>query len=185
MTGPVHIDLLHGLRAIIDHDDRDLVSQYRWWAIRRPGRTYVYGRAKPGDKPVYMHRLLLGFPAGLVVDHINGNGLDNRRANLRACEQRANLTNTAGRSGSSEYKGVCRVRGRTLWRAAIKIGGRTFYIGAFKQEVEAAIAYDLAAEVLHGQFFRPNITDRGSCPPVKLRDAFLRTLETLAREVSL
>lgn len=141
--------------ALVDAEDHDLVSQYRWsaWAI---GRT-MYVAADVEGKRTYMHRLLAGVD-GREVDHRNGNGLDNRRSNLRATTHRLNLANQQPQLGrSSRFKGVSFDRERDRWAAYIKVDGRKRSLGRFLNEEAAARAYDAAASEAWGEFARLNL----------------------------
>ena len=96
-------------------------------------------------------------PAHLVCDHINHNGLDNRKQNLRNCTITQNNANSrSARGASSKYKGVSRNKKRKKWAAYIKKGKKQTRIGFFEDETEAAIAYDKAAKKYHGEFANLN-----------------------------
>lgn len=109
-----------------------------------------------------MHRVLIDAEDGLEVDHINGDTLDNRRANLRQCTTSENHRNSGKRYTSmstSRFKGVGKRvtrAGRDRWRAAIKDNGRNLYLGTFDTEMEAVMAWNAAAKELHGEFARLN-----------------------------
>jgi len=100
-----------------------------------------------------MHRSLL--PGVAEVDHRNGNGLDNRRANLRDSEGK-NQRNVGSRGGTSLYKGVSWDKDTGKWRAQIKVDGRKIYLGLHVDELDAARAYDKASIKYHGVSGRPN-----------------------------
>ncbi len=113
-----------------------------------------------------MHRQIMNAPAGLVVDHIDGNGLNNRKSNLRVCTQGQNSLNSRPRRNcSSRYKGVSFYKRDKIWQAQIFYNFRTINIGRFDDEVEAALAYDRKAEELFGEFaylnFRKNTDGHG------------------------
>lgn len=111
-----------------------------------------------------MHRLLTGCPEGLVVDHINGDSLDNRRSNLRICTQRQNRWNRAKRMrAQSKFKGVWFDKDRDLWIAQIGHDSDRLRLGAFEREEDAARQYDRAARLLFGAFARTN-QDMGLLP---------------------
>ena len=141
-----------GLFAIVDSSDFELVSAYSWFPRKNYHTFYVQhspSRTLPGERrPVLMHRLLLGLgPGDQTVDHINGNGLDNRRENLRLC---SDSTNQANRhrlvpNASSRYRGVTWHAALGKWQAHIKVMGRSIYLGVFASEEEAALAYNHAA----------------------------------------
>jgi hypothetical protein len=103
-----------------------------------------------------MHRLFAGAP-GMDVDHINGNGLDNRRCNLRPATRSQNNMNRAKRRGVSKFKGVSPKRGK--WRAYLKTGKKQHNLGVFESEYDAARAYDVKAKEMFGEFARVNFPE--------------------------
>ena len=165
------IPLTRGLFAQVDEADAALLMPYRWHASsRRPhGVFYAQGRlAGKRGKIVRMHRLLLDFPA-LEVDHINGDTLDNRRANLRPANKRQQAGNSrADRNGhsTSRFKGVSwwtnrRLRSGGYWKAAIAIDRKTT-VKYRKTEIEAAKAYNEMARQHFGEFARLNVIAEAS-----------------------
>jgi hypothetical protein len=108
-----------------------------------------------------MHRRILNAPDEFVIDHINYNGLDNRKANLRLATRTQNNRHTRriNKTGSSKYKGVNWYTREKRWVAKITADGKTFPIGYFKDEIEAARAYDEAAKTYHGDFAALNFPD--------------------------
>jgi len=109
-------------------------------------------------KQLLVHRIVFAMHCGYLpemIDHIDGNKLNNRIENLRACNISQNIMNTKKRSGkSSVYKGVSFARSRNTapWQAAVKKDGRQIYLGYFDDEKSAAVAYDIAALRYHGEF---------------------------------
>ncbi len=100
-----------------------------------------------------MHRQIMAAPDHLVVDHIDHNGLNNTRANLRLCTSAQNLCNALPpANASSRYKGVSWEKRRKNWRVVIQFNNKTYHLGHFKNEIEAAKAYDERAKELHGEF---------------------------------
>jgi hypothetical protein len=110
-----------------------------------------------------MHRDVMGAPDGLLVDHINQNGLDNRRSNLRIATGAQNQRNAHGRgihrgkASSSAFRGVSRSKGK--WGAHVSVNGRNIRLGTFVTEEAAARAYDKAARQYHGEFAGLNFPD--------------------------
>jgi hypothetical protein len=145
------IALAKGYFAIVDADDYEKLSQYKWHV--KVARSGFYAYRTENRKRISMHRQILNAPPGMHCDHINHNGLDNRKANLRLCTPQQNSFNQHPRFNStSKYKGVSWSREARKWRADIKHNGRTIYIGYFEDEAEAAIAYDDYAIDLFGEF---------------------------------
>jgi len=108
-----------------------------------------------------MHHDVMKVPAGFVIDHINGNGLDNRKANLRQSTYAQNSWNRgkARVKSSSKYKGVCQHKKDRKWQAQISAVGKRIYLGRFKNQKEAAKAYDKAAKKYHGEFANLNFSE--------------------------
>lgn len=145
-----------GLVAIIDDEDEPLLASVRTWSVKRNHNTfYAHGCLVgiAGCPLVLMHRLILpGYP---MLDHRDGNGLNNRRANLRPCTAIGNGANRRPDSdNTSGFKGVFR-EGRR-WKAQIRHRNRFLYLGTFDAPADAALAYDRAASEIHGDFARLN-----------------------------
>lgn len=142
--------LIGGAEVLLDSGDEALITGYLWYILKRPHTCYVYGRKAGSPKLIYLHRLLTEAPRGLDVDHINGNGLDNRRSNLRIATRSQNLQNK--RSKTPGFKGVRKRDDCVRWEA--RIGSKT--LGMFDIEIDAAKAYDAAAKSLYGEFAKTN-----------------------------
>lgn len=149
--------------AFIDDQDHDFLSAFVWYVD--PGTSTLYARKmesrrKGGSwktKSVSMHRLIVNAPRGKDVDHINGNGLDNRRANLRICSRKENLGNQRVRTNNtSGFKGVYWHNRAKKWCAQITENEHGRHQGLFQTKEEAARAYDLAAKNLYGDFAKLN-----------------------------
>ena len=149
-----YIPLTKGLFATVDAADYEALSQYKWTALVTGEKVYAI-RSHQG-KTILMHRQIMNPPKGMVVDHINGNGANNCRANLRTCTRQQNLCNTRPRGGRSQYKGVRFDKRRKKWIAEITYKGKKHYLGAFTNEIEAAQAYDAKAAELFGPYARLN-----------------------------
>ncbi len=145
-----YIPLTKGLFAIVDAADYERVRQYTWCASCSGNRVYAY--RKDRGKTVRMHQFIMNPPKGMVVDHIDGNGLNNRESNLRVCTQHQNLFNSRPIVKSSRFKGVHLYKRTGKWRAGIRHCGRDIHIGTFDDEIEAAKAYDRKARELFGEY---------------------------------
>jgi hypothetical protein len=145
--------------ALVDDIDYEKVVCHSWVAEKcgkgKYRSTANFGTSNGKPKLVRMHRFIMGVQdiKGIEVDHINGDGLDNRRSNLRTCTHRQNLCNVKKYPNkSSIYKGVSWHNRANKWRATIVSYDKQFYLGIFHDEVEAAKAYDNKAKELHGEF---------------------------------
>jgi hypothetical protein len=148
------IPLTQGSVAIIDDADYELVSQYKWQLSPNKNTGYAsHAFSKKGKYyRLYMHRLITGASADKEVDHINHNGLDNRRANLRVCSEQENKWNRVHPIGKSGFKGVHWYRPTGRWRAIIVIDNRFKHLGIFDDPRDGAAAYDRAAVSAFGDF---------------------------------
>lgn len=150
------IPLTRGLSAMVDDEDATLVSQWKWYAHGRAGGFYAARRECHGGRLILMHRLINGTPEDMITDHIDGNGLNNRRGNLRDATPLQNMMNKApNRGGSSPLKGAWfdpNPRNTKPWRSAIRLGGKAKYLGRFATQHEAAAAYAQAASEHFGDF---------------------------------
>jgi hypothetical protein len=148
----IEILLTQNQVAIIDDEDYELVSKYKWCAIKDRNtyyaQTHIYKNGKRTTRQ--MHQVILSSKKGQQVDHINGNGVDNRKENLRFADYSQNQQNKKAVYGSSSYKGVSRVGNR--WKASIGFQMKNFHLGYFSSEEEAALTYNRKATELFGEF---------------------------------
>lgn len=146
------IKLTQGKFAIVDVEDYRMLIQYDWCAANN--LCTFYAMRKENRKNIKMHRQIMNPPPYLFVDHINHNGLDNRKANLRIVTPAQNSRNRVkGKNKkSSKYKGVCLDKETNKWRSAIRFNRKPIHLGYFESEEDAAKAYDEAAEKLFGEF---------------------------------
>lgn len=147
------IPLTKGQFACVDFDAPAEVFRYKWTLIElRNGLRYA--RRNNRGRSVYLHRVVLGLGACIEqADHKNGNGLDNRRDNLRPCTNTQNQWHIGKRcGGSSRFKGVHRVSDGVPWRARITRHRQVIELGKFTDEEAAARAYDAAAVKYHGEY---------------------------------
>jgi hypothetical protein len=158
------VPLTKGYVALVDADDYERVlslGRGRWTADVRPHGA-VYARKNVRDetgkiRKLYLHTFVTGWP---LVDHVNGNPLDNRRANLRQASKQQNGQNKRRYSSNkSGYTGVSWNKRNRRWIAAIAPAGRQIHLGCFDSREEAARAYDVAAREYFGEFARLNFPD--------------------------
>ena len=154
-----------GRVALVDDEDYDLVAGYRWclWeppGKRRPGGPYAAANIKLPDgrcTAILMHKMLTGWRQ---TDHIDHDGLNNQRSNLRPATQAQNAYNARPTLGtSSQYKGVSWHKTAGKWMAQIAYGRKNRYLGLFLSEEAAAAAYDDAARQLGGEYAFLNFPD--------------------------
>lgn len=165
-----YIKLSRGKRTMVDDDDYAYLTQWAWYANRSVMKTirtiwYAYRQYRDPNKKnakgqakqvsVAMHRVIMNAPRDTQVDHINGDGLDNRKQNLRLCTPAQNLWNSRWLATPNKpYKGVHKDHSlkHPGWRATIGYGNKTIHLGWFKSAKVAAKAYDNLAKALYGEF---------------------------------
>lgn len=157
-----HIPLTQGKFAIVDDGDFGWLSKRKWCAIFTGRHWYAVRTVRKNGKWTtnWMHRLILNTPVGMDSDHINHDGLDNRRANLRICTKSQNSYNQRKRQrpASSRFKGVCWHKAARKWLARIGHNRKRIYLGSYDSELEAAQAYDRAALEHFGEYALTNFT---------------------------
>jgi len=152
----MRIKLTKGQFAIVDDDMHNIFKEIKWYASKEPNTFYAYGRIEINGQPkgLPMHHVVVGVPLnGNVVDHISGNGLDNRRKNLRIVTVRENCGNKKARrefKTTSKYIGVCWSKQGKRWRSAILFNKKLIFIGHFKSEEKAGQAYQEASNQIMG-----------------------------------
>lgn len=140
------IKLTKGYVAIVDDEDYEYLNQWEWCAHITPKNVY----AKRGHNTL-MHRLIMNTPTGMNTDHIDHNGLNNQRHNLRVCTQSQNMCNRFNSTrGKVKYKGVS--KSKCGYKAYIFHNGKQINLGRFTDVIKAAEAYDEAAKKYHGEF---------------------------------
>jgi hypothetical protein len=153
------IQLTQGYVALVDDDDFEWVSGLKWHVDLRTNKPYVAHKSPGLKKPLRLHRAVIEraggapIPNGMHIDHIDGNPLNNSRANLRICTPAQNGANrrTKNRNNTTGFTGI-RQAPSGKWQAAVCKNNAQIYLGSFHSSAEAARAYDLGAKKHHGEF---------------------------------
>jgi hypothetical protein len=155
-----YLKLTRGKTAIVDDEDLDYLSQFRWHYSGSDKYGYAEkttylggGRKNQKSEHIYLHRFITSAKRDEIVDHINRNRLDNRKENLRVCEKRQNQVNQEMRKDNkSGFKGVCWNRFLNKWQVGISYRGKNIHLGLFTDIKKAAKVYNQAAIKFHGEF---------------------------------
>jgi hypothetical protein len=148
------------LYTIVDLEDYNKIKDLILYVVSDSHNLYVKFNANTDNKrqDMPLHRYIMKCPKGYVVDHIDGNGLNNSKKNLRVCRQMNNMWNTSKRTlRGSVYKGISKDLRSGKWVVRITCNNKRYFIGRYKTEVNAAQAYNFAAEKYHGEFAKYNI----------------------------
>jgi len=142
------IELTNGKMVLVDDEDYNYLVTFGNWR-----QSERYAACSKGKKTtILMHRLLMNPPQNMDIDHLDDNGLNNQKSNLRICTRSQNLQrNTKNGNTSSRFKGVCWDKKNKKWKVHIKTNGRQLHLGRFASEIEAAKRYDKAAHALYGE----------------------------------
>lgn len=166
-----YVALTQNKFATVDAENYERVSRYKWCVSTKANTIYAY--RKDHGKNVYLHQFLMKPPQGKVVDHTDGNGLNDRKSNLRVCTKQQNLLNRGPVVRTSQFKGVHLCKWTRKWYATIWHGGARIRLGPFDHEVEAARAYDRKAYALFGEYaylnFPEEIRRQGKSKKVKVK----------------
>ena len=158
------LELSGGNSCLVDDDDYDFLNQFKWWCSDNGDGYKCARRTHPaaGKPDIRMHRMLTAAMPGDMVDHKDGNSLNNQRSNLRLCTRSQNTANSKPQESKkySNYRGVSVVKDRTktrqYWTAQARKDGVLHHVGCFPTEEDAALAYDKKAVELHGEFAKIN-----------------------------
>jgi hypothetical protein len=146
------IPLTQGKVTLVDDEDFDYLNQFKWYA-RKSKKTFYAFRGVNINKKVIgfsLHRSIMNPPVNMEIDHINGNGLDNQKENMRIVTSRQNAQNRHIKK-SSHYVGVSWDTKSKKWFARIRVRGISRYLGSFKNEIDAAAMYRVTCAVLFPQ----------------------------------
>lgn len=153
----LQITLKNGAVIQIDEEDYAIVEKHRWYTTKSGSRKKTYACTKINGQKVLIHRIILSAESGQVVDHINGDGMDNRKVNLRLCTHTQNLWNQKkNKNNRSGYKGVFYSQHHGRWAAEINADRTRHFLGYFEVIEDAARAYNEAAIKYHGHFAELN-----------------------------
>lgn len=154
------IETQEGIRVLIDTEDHPKLSRYKWKVKREGSRQYAVCAKPPFTR---MHRMVLQPKRGEIIDHANGDGLDNRKCNLRICTPSQNMYNRkVNRNNITGFKGVSIDKKTGLFLAAIQKDRKSIKLGLFDNPFKAAKAYDAAAKEMFGEFANLNFGDNAA-----------------------
>jgi len=153
------LELTKGYKAIVDADCPEWIKNKKWCVTRTNDCTKFYAiasvREKGKRKTLLLHRALLNAQKGQIIDHINGDPLDNRLCHLRFCNVSQNGANSKPKK-DKKFKGIYFRKDRNRWMARIVVNYKKIYIGEYESEETAAAAYDVAARIVFKEFCKPN-----------------------------
>lgn len=151
-----YVPLTRGYEAVIDAADVSLVEGWNWCALVRPKSVYAMRFSEGAEKKtILLHRVIAGTPEGMDTDHIDGNGLNNRRSNVRVATKGQNMHNQRlSSANTSGVKGVSWVKRRQKWQAQICANGKRVGLGYYDTIADAGQAYADASAKMHGEFGR-------------------------------
>lgn len=140
--------------AMVDDEDYASISQFTWCLSEK------YAMRKDKGRKVFMHRVIARTKPGYETDHIDGNGLNNTKANLRGCLPSQNRWNTGKPANNkSGHKGVCWIKRRKQWDVRLQAFGKSIWVGNYKQLDDAIAAYRTAATKYHGEFSHASVNN--------------------------
>lgn len=153
------LELNNGAVTLVDDEDFNFLKQWNWYLVKSKNNKIQYairrGLMFGKRKTVALHRLIMGLPKNKQIDHINGNGLDNQRKNLRLATHSENQRNKKGHNKTG-YKGVEFVKRLGKWRSRIYVNKKNLHLGLFGSLEDAAGAYDQVAKKYFGKFAKLN-----------------------------
>ena len=146
------IKLTQDKTVLVDDEDFELLKNHKWSAIKQPNTFYAVrmpSRSLGKRKHIRMHcEIMANLPTGMMVDHIDGNGLNNQKNNLRIVTQRQNLQHRINYPKTSKYPGVHLLKINKKWRAQARIDGKKKALGTFSEEIDAFVAYQKICETI-------------------------------------
>jgi hypothetical protein len=149
------IKLTQNKYTLVDDEDYDYLNQWNWHCSNN---NYAVRTDNKLKKTIYMHRVIINSPDKLSTDHINGNGLDNRKENLRVCTQTQNNGNRKlNKNSTSGIKGISWNKINKKWKARISTKGKRKHLGYFKNKNDAKKAYTKVAKNYFGEFYSDGV----------------------------
>lgn len=152
------IPLSQGKVTLVDDQDFERLNKVKWCATKGTNTYYVMRHqylgcfnGKKKFKTEMIHRVIMNPTKDMMIDHINGDGLDNRKSNLRIVTHRQNLQNMTHANKSTKYTGVHWVKRESHWAARITINGKRKYLGSFHDPLSAAIIYEFVLREVIGE----------------------------------
>ena len=159
-TKKVRVKVGEYIDCIVDDDIYEKYGKYSWYAHKGKGeKLYVrWDTTIKGVKTKFiLHRVIMDAPKGMLVDHIDGDTMNNLRSNLRICTQVENMRNQKKHiNATSQYKGVSLCRATGKWVAQIRIDKKNIHLGTFAYEYQASLAYNNAAKKHFKEFALTN-----------------------------
>lgn len=153
------IQLTQGKFAIVDDEDYEYLNQFKWHASKLNGKFYArrYIKLSNPNIKILMHRDVMKPERRYVIDHVDGNTLNNKKNNLRICTNAENIRNSKiSINNTSGFKGVYWNKQNAKWRAFITLNYKRIWLGNFINPIDAAEAYNEAAIKFHGEFAKLN-----------------------------
>jgi hypothetical protein len=145
--------------TMVDDEDFDILNKHKWHIAKNSKTWYAQRNVyKPKHGMIFLHRQILNIPDGMFIDHIDGNGLNNQKANIRVCTKAENCRNARIRGdNTSGYKGVSFHKPTKKWSASIQADKKQKHIGLFQSPQEAAFAWNIAAKEMHKDYAKLNM----------------------------
>lgn len=154
-----NIELSKGHYTQVDDEDYDELNKYKWYCNVQKSGKYIYAarRTFKASFHISMHKQIMGTNKNELIDHIDHDGLNNQKKNLRVCTKKDNVRSSRlASSNTSGYKGACWHKGANKWMASICVNQRHIYLGLYSDKIEAAKVYDEAAIKYFGEFAYTN-----------------------------
>ena len=155
------ISLSRGKFALVDNINYEYLNQWKWYYNNGYAARDQRNLITKKDTRIYMHRIIMKAKKSENIDHVNHNGIDNQKRNLRKSTHEQNMHNMkSNKNSTSQYKGVCWAKNNKKWKVQINYNNKHIYLGYYTNEKVAAKVYDKAAIKLHKEFAYLNFPQR-------------------------